>query len=209
MSVVRTAWSSMVLVHVSWSELIHRQFFFFFHFRSKTCHVRSWYIPKNKFNTFVNYEVLKTWANGHKIVGQPLPTLLDVTFCVRVHTLLHFVAFCWELFRLVENGQTFSISANGRNNSQHLGQQCCIGLHGALGAGHASIPDNPGLSLRLGLQVHCLPNSKTELFENVLIQALRISVDGKHFEKGTFRKRWRPENNNHVISLVTFRSFRQ
>lgn len=28
MSVVRTAWSRIVLVHVSWSELIHRKFFF-------------------------------------------------------------------------------------------------------------------------------------------------------------------------------------
>ena len=71
---------------------------FFFHFRSKTCHVISWYIPKNKFYTSVNYEVLKPCANGHNIVGQPLPSLLDVTSCVRVHTLLHVVAFCWELF---------------------------------------------------------------------------------------------------------------
>jgi len=39
--------------------------------------------------------------NGRKIVGQQLPTLVDVTYCVRLHTLLHVVACCWELLRKV------------------------------------------------------------------------------------------------------------
>ena len=34
-----------------------------------------------------------------KALCQQLPTLLDVTRCVRFHTLLHVVACCWELLR--------------------------------------------------------------------------------------------------------------
>ena len=41
-------------------------------------------------------------------------TMLDVTCCVRLHTLLHAVACCCAKF---ETGQT--PRANGRNNSQH------------------------------------------------------------------------------------------
>ena len=37
---------------------------------------------------------LKPHANGRNIVGQQLPTLLDVTCCVRLHTLLHVVGCC-------------------------------------------------------------------------------------------------------------------
>ena len=43
-------------------------------------------------------------ANGRNIVGQQLPTLLDVTCCVRLHTLLHVVGCCCAKF---ETGQTF------------------------------------------------------------------------------------------------------
>ena len=42
--------------------------------------------------------------NGRNIVGQKLPTLLDVTCCVRLHNLLHVVACCCAKF---ETGQTF------------------------------------------------------------------------------------------------------
>ena len=55
---------------------------------------------------------LKPHANGRNIVGQQLPTLLDVTCCVRLDTLLHVVAqslnpvkrtqHCWELLRPFE-----------------------------------------------------------------------------------------------------------
>ena len=47
---------------------------------------------------------LKPRANGRNIVGQQLPTLLDVTCCVRLHTLLHVVGCCCAKF---ETGQTF------------------------------------------------------------------------------------------------------
>ena len=40
-------------------------------------------------------------ANGHNIVDQPFPTLLDVIDCVRLHTLLHAVAGFSELLRKV------------------------------------------------------------------------------------------------------------
>ena len=38
---------------------------------------------------------LRLCANGRNIVGQQLPTLLDVTCCVCLHTLLHFVGYCY------------------------------------------------------------------------------------------------------------------
>ena len=37
---------------------------------------------------------LKPRANQRNIVGQQLPTWLDVICCVRLHTLLHVVACC-------------------------------------------------------------------------------------------------------------------
>ena len=43
-------------------------------------------------------------ANGCNIVDQQLPTLLDVTCCIRLHTLLHLVGCCCAKF---ETGQTF------------------------------------------------------------------------------------------------------
>ena len=58
--------------------------------------------------------ILKPRANGRNIVGQQLPTLLDVACCVRLHTLLHVVACCWELLHKVLNRSKF-----WANNSQH------------------------------------------------------------------------------------------
>ena len=43
---------------------------------------------------------LQLRANGRKIVGQQLPTLLDVTCCVRLDTTV-VVAWCRELLRKV------------------------------------------------------------------------------------------------------------
>ena len=54
-------------------------------------------------------------ANGRNIVDQQLPTLLDVTCCVRLHTLLHVVGCCCALLRKVWNLSNFSA-----NNSQHF-----------------------------------------------------------------------------------------
>ena len=36
-------------------------------------------------------------ANGRNVVGQQLPTSLDVTCCVRFHTLSHISACCWDV----------------------------------------------------------------------------------------------------------------
>ena len=44
---------------------------------------------------------LKLRANGRNILGQQLPTLLDVTRWVRLHTLLHFVGCCCVLLHKV------------------------------------------------------------------------------------------------------------
>ena len=44
---------------------------------------------------------VKPGANGPNIVGQQLLTLLDVTCCVRFHTLLHVVGCCCLLLRKV------------------------------------------------------------------------------------------------------------
>ena len=40
-------------------------------------------------------------ANGRNIAGQRLPTLLNVTLCVRLYTPLQVVSCCWELLRKV------------------------------------------------------------------------------------------------------------
>ena len=53
---------------------------------------------ENRF-IFVYYD--KPGANERNIVGQQLPTLFDVLCCVRLHTLLHVVACCWDLLRKV------------------------------------------------------------------------------------------------------------
>ena len=43
-----------------------------------------------------------------RVVGQQLPTLLDVTCCVRLHTLLHILACCGSSCAKFETDQTFS-----------------------------------------------------------------------------------------------------
>ena len=53
-------------------------------------------------------------ANGRNIVDQQLPTLLDVTCCVRLHTLLHVVACCCAKF---ETGQTFQPTTSNSSNN--------------------------------------------------------------------------------------------
>ena len=60
-------------------------------------------------------DYIKPRANGRNIVGQQLPTLLDVTCCVRLHTVLHVVGCCCVLLRKVWNRSNFSA-----NNSQHF-----------------------------------------------------------------------------------------
>ena len=54
-------------------------------------------------------------ANGPNVVCQQLPTLLDVTCCVSLYTLLHVVACCWKVLRKVWNRSNFKLRTNGRN----------------------------------------------------------------------------------------------
>ena len=75
---------------------------------------------------------VKPRANGGNIVGQQLPTLLDVTCCVRLYTLLPVVGCCCAKF---ETGQTFSYVQTDATTPTMLGvvcQQCSIHLHTAL-----------------------------------------------------------------------------
>ena len=45
--------------------------------------------------------IFRLRANERNIVDQQLPTLLDVTCCVRLHTPLHVVGCCYVLLRKV------------------------------------------------------------------------------------------------------------
>ena len=76
-------------------------------------------------------------ANGCNIVDQQLPTLLDVTCCIRLHTLLHLVGCCCAKF---ETAQTFQpttpnisfVSLSPKRSATMLDPfaqlfQCCLG----------------------------------------------------------------------------------
>ena len=52
-------------------------------------------------------DTLRLRANGRNVVGQQLPTLLHVTCCVRLHTLLHVVGCYCVLLRKVWNRSNF------------------------------------------------------------------------------------------------------
>ena len=54
-------------------------------------------------------------ANGPNVVCQQLPTLLDITCCVRLYTLLHVVACCWKVLRKAWNRSNFKLRTNGRS----------------------------------------------------------------------------------------------
>ena len=60
-------------------------------------------MPRNTKNG-QSHLLIKPRANGRNNVAQQLPTLLDVTCCVSLHTLLHVVGSCYVKF---ETGQTF------------------------------------------------------------------------------------------------------
>ena len=69
---------------------------------------------------------LKPRANGRNIVGQQHPTLLDVTCCVRLHTLLHVVAKSLKPVKLFSQQlPTFLLFRDRRS----VAQQCWIRLH--------------------------------------------------------------------------------
>ena len=69
-------------------------------------------------------------ANRRNIVGQQIPTMLDVTRCVCVHTLLHVVGCCRAKF---DTGQTFSpVQTDATllaNNSQHCSGELLLRFH--------------------------------------------------------------------------------
>ena len=81
----------------------------------------------------IKFLQLKSRANGRNIVGQQLVTLLDVTCCVRLHTLLHVVGSCRAKF---ENVQTFSYLRTEATTVPTMlgvvGQQRFVRLHRAL-----------------------------------------------------------------------------
>ena len=75
---------------------------------------------------------IKPRTNGRKIVGQQLPTLLDVTCCVLLHTLLHVVAcfcmllrkvwnqsnfFCWHFEQFIFMSQMYSLGGEASGTS--------------------------------------------------------------------------------------------
>ena len=68
--------------------------------------------------------------------------------------------------------------------------------------------ENEALFLRLGLPSTLIRHEngafrkRSSNWRNLKTPALRLRVDGKHFENGASRKRWR--HDNHVISLTEF-----
>ena len=69
--------------------------------------VHSWNEIRYKYRKIMRIILLhniRMRANWRNIVDQQLPALLDVTSCVRLHTLLHVVGCCYAKF---ETGQTF------------------------------------------------------------------------------------------------------
>ena len=100
--------------------------------------------------TTASLSSLKPRTNGRNVVGQQLPTLLDVTCYVRLHTLLHVVACYWEFLRKVwnrlkfwaNNSPTFLLFSVSRG----VAQQCWICLHSfsnIVGATHAHYTWSP------------------------------------------------------------------
>ena len=63
---------------------------------------------------------LKPRANGRNIIGYRLPRFLDVTCCVRFHTMLHFAACCCVLLGLVAHPNNSSPPAHPNAGSKSL-----------------------------------------------------------------------------------------
>ena len=67
---------------------------------------------------------LKPRANGRNIVGHQLPTLLDVTCYVCLHTLLHVVGSCGAKFKTSQTFSYVQMDATTANNVASV----CAGL---------------------------------------------------------------------------------
>ena len=78
-------------------------------------------------------DFVKSRANGRNIVAQKPRTLLHVTHCVFLPSLLHVVRSCCAKF---ETGQTFSYVQTDATTPSNVAasccQQCCVPLHKAL-----------------------------------------------------------------------------
>ena len=100
---------------------------------------RDFFPPfSNKYaTTCIAYSNLRLRANGRHIVEQQLPTLLDVTCCVRLYALLDVVAQSLKPVKLFSQQlPTFLLFRDRRS----VAQQCWICLHSSsniVGATHA------------------------------------------------------------------------
>ena len=64
--------------------------------------------------------LLKLCANGRKIVSQQLPTLLDVTCCVRLYILLRVVGSCCAKFETSQTQQCWELLRSFASSLTHL-----------------------------------------------------------------------------------------
>ena len=91
-------------------------------------------------------------ANGRNMVEQQLPTLLDVTCCVRLHILLHVVGCCCTKFETVKLFSQQLLTFLLFRDRRSVAQQCWIRLHSfsnivkAMNAHYAWITKTYGLS---------------------------------------------------------------
>ena len=84
-------------------------------FGKRWSHLRAFDVSHSLWRPKSSLTNLSLEQNGRSFVGQQIPTLLDVTICVRLHTMLHVFACCWDLLRKVWNQSNF-----WANNSQHF-----------------------------------------------------------------------------------------
>ena len=103
--------------------------------------------------------MVRLHANGRNIVYQPLPTLLDVTCCVHLHTLLHVVVCCCAKF---ETGQTFQPTTPNTSfllrDRRSVAQQCWIRLRSSSNIAGARTLITHGLQSLMGCilpTMHC------------------------------------------------------
>ena len=74
--------------------------------RSSISRAQYFYAPATRAKGHVTYAAFNGQCNLKPLCKRDT-TLLDVTFCVRLHTLFHVVACCWELLRKVWNWSNY------------------------------------------------------------------------------------------------------
>ena len=137
-------------------------------------------------------------ANGCNIVGQQLPTLLDVTCCVHLHTLLHVVAQSLKPVKLFSQQlPTFLLFRDRNARSLRMDYKdlwvvfflqctagpklvgsCCIHLHTTANT-HATTPNIVGTTLLGVVACICtpLPTCTQQLPTLLDSEITKISVD--------------------------------